>query len=57
MTKDLLDKASKAYFEGSPFLSDEEFDALATKEGYERVGYNPDAKRQHLFPQDRKSVV
>jgi DNA ligase (NAD+) len=50
MTKDLLDKASKAYFEGSPFLSDEEFDALATKEGYERVGYNPDAKRKHLFP-------
>jgi len=50
MTKDLLDKASKAYFEGSPFLSDEEFDTLAKKEGYERVGYNPDAKRQHLFP-------
>ena len=50
MTKDLLDKASKAYFEGSPFLSDEEFDALAKKEGYERVGYNPDAKRKHLFP-------
>ncbi|MBT6443287.1 MAG: DNA ligase [Alphaproteobacteria bacterium] len=31
-------------------MSDEEFDALATKEGYERVGYNPDAKRKHLFP-------
>jgi DNA ligase (NAD+) len=50
MTKELLDKASKAYFEGSPFLSDEEFDALAKKEGYERVGYNPDAKQPHLFP-------
>jgi len=50
MTKELLDKASKAYFEGSPFLSDEEFDTLAEKEGYERVGYNPDARQRHLFP-------
>ena len=50
MTKELLDKASKAYFEGSPFLSDEEFDALAKKEDYERVGYNPDARLLHMFP-------
>ena len=50
MTKELLDKASKAYFEGSPFLSDQEFDALAKKEGYERVGYNPDDRQPHLFP-------
>jgi DNA ligase (NAD+) len=50
MTKDLLDKASEAYFEGSPFLSDEEFDALAKQEGYERVGYNPNTKIPHLFP-------
>ena len=50
MTKDLLDKASKAYYEGKPFLSDEEFDRLAETEGYEPVGYNPDAKRKHLFP-------
>ena len=50
MTKELLDKASKAYFEGSPFLSDEEFDALAKKEDYERVGYNPDARMLHMFP-------
>ena len=50
MTKDLLDKASKAYFEGSPFLSDQEFDALAKKEDYERVGYNPDARLLHMFP-------
>ena len=50
MTKDLLDKASKAYFEGSPFLSDEEFDTLAKKEDYERVGYNPDARMLHMFP-------
>jgi len=50
MTKELLDKASKAYFEGSPFLSDEEFDSLAKKEDYERVGYNPDARMLHMFP-------
>ena len=48
--KDLLDKASKDYYEGNPFLSDEEFDRLAEREGYEPVGYNPDAKRKHLFP-------
>jgi DNA ligase (NAD+) len=48
--KDLLDKASKAYYEGKPLLSDEEFDRLAEREGYEPVGYNPDAKRKHLFP-------
>jgi len=48
--KDLLDKAAKDYYEGNPFLSDEEFDRLAEREGYEPVGYNPDAKRKHLFP-------
>ncbi|SVA90426.1 uncharacterized protein METZ01_LOCUS143280, partial [marine metagenome] len=31
-------------------MSDQEFDALAKKEGYERVGYNPDDRRPHLFP-------
>jgi len=50
MTKKLLDKASKAYYEGKPFLSDEEFDRLAEKIGYEPVGYNPDAKLKHVYP-------
>ena len=50
MSKDLLDKASKAYYEGKPFLSDEEFDRLAEREDYQAVGYNPDAKLQHMFP-------
>ncbi len=50
MTKELLDGASKAYYEGKPFLSDEEFDRLAEKVGYEPVGYNPDAKRKHIYP-------
>jgi len=31
-------------------LSDEEFDSLAKKEDYERVGYNPDARMLHMFP-------
>jgi DNA ligase (NAD+) len=48
--KDLLDKAAKAYYEGMPFLSDEEFDRLAEAADYEPVGYNPDAKRKHMFP-------
>jgi len=38
--KDLLDKAAKAYYEGMPFLSDEEFDRLAEAADYEPVGYN-----------------
>ena len=50
MSKNLLDKASKAYYEGKPFLSDEEFDRLAEREGYEAVGYNPDAKLKHKYP-------
>jgi len=48
--KDLLDKASKAYYEGKPLLSDEEFDRLAEAADYEPVGYQPDAKRKHMFP-------
>ena len=29
MTKELLKQASKAYYEGNPIMSDEEFDRLA----------------------------
>jgi len=50
MNKDYLDKASKAYYEGKPFLTDEEFDRLAEAQDYEPVGYNPDGKVQHQFP-------
>lgn len=50
MTKNILDKASKAYYEGKPILTDEEFDRLAEKIGYEPIGYNPDAKRKHTYP-------
>jgi DNA ligase (NAD+) len=47
---EILDNASKAYYEGVPFLTDQEFDSLAEKEGYTPVGYNPDIKVKHLFP-------
>jgi|SaaInl8_150m_RNA_FD_contig_111_81263_length_6145_multi_10_in_0_out_0_2 DNA ligase (NAD+) len=50
MTKELLDTAAKAYYEGQPLLSDEEFDRLAEEVGYNPVGYNPDAKRKHTYP-------
>jgi DNA ligase (NAD+) len=34
-----LEKASKAYYEGSPIMTDEEFDALAVANGWSTVGY------------------
>ena len=33
-----LDSASKAYYAGSPFISDEQFDKLADSCGYGKVG-------------------
>lgn len=36
-----LDVASKAYYEGSPIISDPQFDALADSVGYARVGAKP----------------
>ena len=37
--QNFLDKMSELYYEGTPILSDEEFDLLATKHQYNRVGY------------------
>ena len=37
-----LDSASKAYYAGSPFITDEQFDRLA-----DSVGYNTVGARQH----------
>lgn len=34
-----LEQASKAYYEGTPILSDAEYDSLADQLGFERVGY------------------
>lgn len=40
MTHKLLQKASKLYYEGTPIISDEEFDSLAKEIGWYTVGYD-----------------
>jgi len=47
--KDFLDRASKAYYDGKPIISDEEFDALSSAFSYESVGTD-DGECPHLFP-------
>ena len=48
--KKLLEAASKAYYEGNPLMSDEQFDALASTVGFEDVGYSGDFEVSHLYP-------
>ena len=38
MPHEFLDYASKMYYEGTPILSDEEFDRLASQQNYNKVG-------------------
>jgi len=45
--KELLDKASKAYYEGEPIMSDEEFDRLAQEQNYLQVGYETGSRHEH----------
>jgi len=47
--KDFLDKASKSYYEGTPIISDAEFDSLADRFGYNKVGYTITDGIPHLF--------
>jgi DNA ligase (NAD+) len=47
--KDLLDRASAAYYEGTPILSDEEFDRLAEKYSYNKVGHSTSGGIPHLY--------
>lgn len=47
--KDLLDRASAAYYEGNPILSDEEFDRLAEKYSYSSVGHSISGGIPHLY--------
>lgn len=47
--KDLLDRASAAYYEGNPILSDEEFDRLAEKYSYNKVGHSTSGGIPHLY--------
>lgn len=48
--RDFLDKASKAYYEGKPIMTDAEFDYLSSKYDYSEVGYRSDFKFSHLYP-------
>lgn len=47
--REFLDRASKKYYEGSPVLSDEEFDLLAQKHNYNRVGYTVTDAIPHAY--------
>ena len=45
-----LDSASKAYYAGSPFIADEQFDRLADSVGYNTVGVKQHSnKGKHLY--------
>ena len=44
-----LDRASQLYYEGNPLLSDEEFDRLADKHNYNKVGYEVTDAVPHTF--------
>lgn len=49
--KEYLDKCAKAYYEGSPIISDSVFDALADSINYNQVGFKEVANEEkHLFP-------
>ena len=47
--KEFLDRACEAYYEGSPIISDEEFDVLADKHQYNRVGYQVTDAIPHVY--------
>jgi len=47
--KDFLDRASQMYYQGSPILSDAEFDSLARKYNYHTVGHSVTDGVPHLF--------
>ena len=42
---ELLEKASKAYYEGNPVMSDEQFDRLAEEHDWGKVGYKQEGER------------
>ena len=48
--KQFLDKASEAYYKGSPIISDSEFDRLAESINYEEVGSKQDNRIAHHYP-------
>lgn len=48
--KQFLEYASQKYYEGNPVITDEEFDALATKYNFDLVGHTVDKGISHLYP-------
>ena len=44
----LLERASKAYYEGSPIMHDWEFDALENRAQINRVGYKTKDGVKHM---------
>lgn len=47
--KNFLDRASKAYYEGNPIISDEEFDTLAAHFNYKTVGHTVTGGIPHYY--------
>ena len=47
--KEFLDRACEAYYEGVPFMTDEEFDLLAEKHQYNAVGYKVTDAVPHTY--------
>ncbi|HIG58372.1 MAG TPA: DNA ligase [Flavobacteriales bacterium] len=49
--REFLVKAAKAYYEGTPIISDVEFDILAKETGFNEVGYTDlEYEFEHLYP-------
>lgn len=44
-----LDHASKEYYEGNPVISDSEFDILAQRLHYNKVGHNTSPRHAHFY--------
>lgn len=47
--KEFLDRACEAYYEGAPFMTDEEFDLLAEKHQYNTIGYKVTDAIPHTY--------
>ena len=47
--KNFLDHASRKYYEGTPIISDEEFDFLAKEHNYTSVGYSVTDAYPHAY--------
>lgn len=49
--QNLLERASKHYYEGNPIMTDAEFDALVDKFGFDKIGSEPPSNKvSHRYP-------